>query len=140
MDPYLQRLDASESALHIYRGGEVIFFSKAKGIAPHLEAIEKIGRESLRGTLMVDKVVGRAAALLMLYSLPAEVHAGVITHTAKSLLEEKGIKVVAAETVDAVKQKDGRIYCPFEAMVQDIATPEEAYPAIVAKLKSLQNR
>jgi len=87
---------------------------------------------------MADKLVGRAAALLMLYSRPAEVHAAVITHAAKRLLEEQGVKVYEAEVVEAVKQKDGRIYCPFEAMVQGISNPEEAYTAIVEKLAALR--
>jgi hypothetical protein len=33
---------------------------------------------------------------------------------------------------------DGRIYCPFEAMVQDINDPVQAYRAIVEKMNSLR--
>lgn len=86
---------------------------------------------------MVDKIVGRAAALLMIYSFPFDVHAGVITRAAKSLLEERGIRVHPQEIVDAVKQKDGRIYCPFESMVQGISDADEAYEAIVEKMRSM---
>jgi hypothetical protein len=40
--------------------------------------------------------------------------------------------------VSAIKERDGHIYCPFEAMVQGISDPEEAYPAIVAKMRSMK--
>ena len=37
-----------------------------------------------------------------------------------------------------IKMVDGRIYCPFEAMVQGIDDPEQAYHAIVEKMESLR--
>ena len=138
MDTYLETLDKTGNALMVYRNGVLIFGSSAKGIRPHLEAIERFGKEGLRGTLVVDKIVGRAAALLMLYSFPSDVYAGVITRAAKSLLEESGVCVYPGEVVEAVKQKDGRIYCPFESMVQGISDADEAYEAIVEKMRSMK--
>ena len=135
MDDFLAELDRSGMCLMVWKGGEVAFSSPSKGIRPHLEAIEALGRDALRGSVMADKVVGRAAALLMLYSLPAEVHAGVITTKARELLRNKGVVVHPGGEVPAIKERDGRIYCPFEAMVQGISDPEEAYPAIVAKMR-----
>jgi len=122
----------------IWRHAEVIFSSPSKGIHPHLEAIDRLGKEKLRNTVMADKIVGRAAALLMLYSVPAEVHAGVITTKARELLEAGGILVYPNTEVPAIKEKNGRIYCPFEAMVQGISDPEKAYHAIVSKINSVK--
>ena len=138
MDVYLTELDKRGMCLMVWKGGEVVFSSPSKGIRPHLEVIERLGREKLAGSVMADKIVGRAAALLMLYSVPAEVHAGVITTTAKELLRAKGVNVCLDIEVPAIKEKDGRIYCPFEAMVQGISDPEEAYPAIVAKMLAMK--
>ena len=138
MDAYLAELDERGMCLMVWKGEEVVFSSPSKGIRPHLEAIEKLGREKLANSVMADKIVGRAAALLMLYSVPAEVHAGVITTIAKELLRAKGVKVCSDVEVPAIKEKDGRIYCPFEAMVQGISDPEEAYPAIVTKMRAMK--
>ena len=137
LDAYLAELDKTGMCLMIWKGGEVIFSSPSKGIRPHLEALERLGKEKLAGSVMADKIVGRAAALLMLYSVPTEVHAGVITTKAKELLMTNGVKVCPDVEVPAIKEKDGRIYCPFEAMVQGITDPEEAYPAIVAKMRGM---
>lgn len=137
MDAYLAELDRSGMCLMVWREGKVVFSSPSKGILPHLEAIDRLGRDVLRGSIIADKIVGRAAALLMLYSLPTEIHAMVITTKAKELLEMCGVVVRPYSEVPAIKERDGRIYCPFEMMVQEISDPEEAYHAIVAKLKGL---
>lgn len=136
MNSYLDELDKTGNSLMIYRGGRLIFQSASKGIRPHLEAIETHG-EALRGTLMVDKIVGRAAALLMLYSEAAEAHAQVLSRPGKQVLDMHGLPTTYVELVDHIKMKDGSIYCPFERMVQSISDPEEAYAAIVEKMKSL---
>ena len=66
---YFDELEKSGMSLMIYRDSELIFQSMSKGIRPHLEAIKKHDND-LIGTVMVDKIVGRAAALLILYSKP----------------------------------------------------------------------
>jgi len=86
----------------------------------------------------VDKIVGRAAALLILYSGAVEVHAGVISRGGRNLLDYAGVKLSYVEEVEHIKMVDGRIYCPFEAMVQDINDPKQAYDAIVEKMKGLK--
>ncbi|MBN1682528.1 DUF1893 domain-containing protein [Candidatus Bathyarchaeota archaeon] len=139
MSYYITRLDETGNALMVYSNGVLIFSSSSKGVKPHLEAIQTLGKNKLHGTLMADKIVGRAAGLLMLYSRPSEVHAGVITLNAKRMLENEGITVYPKEVVDAVKQVDGRIYCPFESMVQGINDPDVAYHSIVEKLNSIPN-
>jgi hypothetical protein len=136
MNSYLDELNKSGNSLMIYRGGRLIFQSASKGIRPHLEAIETHG-EALRGTLMVDKIVGRAAALLILYSEAAEAHTQVLSRPGKQVLDQHGVATTYEELVDHIKMEDGRIYCPFERMVQDVNDPEEAYAAIVEKMNSL---
>jgi len=139
MDEYLKRLDEAGMCLMVYEGGSVIFQSQSKGIRPHLEAIAALGSR-LRGTLMVDKIVGRAAAFLILYSGVVEVHAGVISRGGRDVLNRAGVKLLYEEETEHIKMVDGRIFCPFEAMVQGIDDPDEAYVAIVEKMSSLQKR
>jgi len=136
MNGYLEELDKTGNSLMIYSHGQLIFQSTSKGIRPHLEAIETHG-ESLRGTLMVDKIVGRAAALLILYSGAAEAHAQVISRPGKQVLDLHSLPTSYVELTDHIKMEDGSIYCPFERMVQGVTDPGEAYTAIVAKMDSL---
>jgi hypothetical protein len=135
---YLRELEATSNCLMIYARGELIFQSKSRGIRPHLEAIDELG-EKLHGTLMVDKIVGRAAALLILYSRASEVQAQVLSEPGKQVFDEHKLDYHYLDLVHHIKQEDGRIFCPFERMVQGISDPEEAYYAIVEKMATLSS-
>jgi hypothetical protein len=137
LDEYITRLDDGGLSLVVYEGDTVIFKSTSKGVRPHLEAIDALGSK-LRGTIMVDKIVGRAAALLILYSGAAEVHAGVISSGGRKLLEKARVKLFYGEETEHIKTVDGRIYCPFEAMVQGIDDPTQAFHAVVEKMNSFR--
>jgi hypothetical protein len=139
MNSYLDTLEKTGNSLMVYRDGKLVFQSSSKGIQPHLEAIDFLG-ESLQGTVMVDKIVGRAAALLILYSGAAEVHAAIISTQGRRAMEMHGLRFTYLEEVEHIKMRDGRIYCPFEAMVQGLSDPKEAYLAIVEKMRSLQDQ
>ncbi|HUS78375.1 MAG TPA: DUF1893 domain-containing protein [Patescibacteria group bacterium] len=128
--------DSGES-LMVFRDDEVIFSSSSRGVAPLLEVVDAIGLEELRGVVTVDRVVGKAAALLNLYIGASEVHAMVISVGAERVLKEHGVECVYWEKADAIKEKDGVIVCPFERLVQDISDPAEAYVKIVEKLAQL---
>ena len=136
MDKYLERLNETGMCLMIYESDKLVFQSNSNGVRPHLEAIDQLGTR-LKGSIMADKIVGRAAALLMLFSGAAEVHADVITRAARELMEQSKVKLHVGEQTEHIKMVDGRIYCPFEAMVQGIDNPEQAYHAIRDKIQSL---
>lgn len=122
----------------IYKEGELIFESSLKGIRPHLKAINEHGAE-LEGTLMVDKILGRAAAFLMIYSKAGEVVTGVLSSPGREVLDKYGLKYSYREEVPHIKMENGVIYCPFERMVQGIKDPVEAYEAIVEKMNSFKS-
>lgn len=121
----------------VYDENQLIYSSNKNGIRPHLEAIELLGNQ-LHGKIMVDKIVGRAAALLMLYTQAREIHALVLSSPARNVLKGK-VEYVYDKLVDQIKTKDGRIYCPFERMVQNIDDPKEAYYSIKRKMASFKN-
>jgi hypothetical protein len=133
---FLENLELTGNSLMIFDENKLIYSSNKDGIRPHLEAIELLG-DHLHGKIMVDKIVGRAAALLMLYSKAREIHALVLSSPAKKVLEGK-VEYVYKNLVDQIKTKDGRIYCPFERMVQNIDDPNEAYYNIQKKMASFK--
>jgi len=134
LDRYLKELEKTGLSLLIYSGEKVIFSSARTGMKPLLEAIEALGLKPLRGAIVADKVVGRAAALLIVYMDVAEVHAGVVSKTAAEVLRSYGLKYHFLREVESIKSRDGVIICPFERLVQGISDPEEAYKRIRAKM------
>ena len=134
MSRYLDELEESGMNLLVYRGSELVFSSDKKGIVPLIDAIDAIGGEGLGDLVTADRIVGKAAVLLNVYLGALEVHAMLISTGAKELLSDRGIPFVFREETDAIKMRDGVIFCPFERMVQDISDPEVAYAKIRAKM------
>lgn len=138
MNKYLEILEKTGNSLMIYKEGELFFESDLKGIRPHLKAINELGSE-LEGTLMVDKILGRAAAFLVIYSKAGEAISAVLSTPGKQVLDKYGLKYSYREEVPHIKLENGVIYCPFERMVQGIDDPVEAYTAIVEKMNSFKD-
>ena len=131
---YLDELEESGMNLLVYSGGELVFSSDKNGIMPLIDAIDAIGVEGLGDLVTADRIVGKAAVLLNVYLGAGEVHAMLISTGAKELLSDRGIPFVFREETDAIKLRDGVIFCPFERLVQDISDPDVAYVKIRAKL------
>ena len=138
MNQYLEILEKTENSLMIYKEGELIFESDLKGIRPHLKAINELGSK-LEGTLMVDKILGRAAAFLVIYSKAGEAITMILSTPGKQVLDKYRLKYRYEEEVPHIKLENGEIYCPFERMVQGIDDPVEAYTAIVEKMNSFKD-
>ncbi len=138
MNEYLDKLEKTGKSLQIYKNSELVFSSSKKGVRPHLDAIEEVGLTELKGSVMVDKIIGRAAALLILYVKAAESYALVISEGAKQLFDESGIHYGYRKQTENIKTENGVIYCPFEQMVQGIDEPEQAYHAIKSKMAELR--
>ena len=133
----MKKLEKTNNSLMIFDDEKLIFESESNGIKPHLEAMNQLG-DRLQGTIIVDKIVGKAAALLILHSKAKEAHAIIISKSGKKALKGK-IKFEYHQEVDHIKTKEGKIFCPFEKLVQKINNPNEAYKAILDKMASLQN-
>jgi len=131
---YLDILEESELNLLVFSGVEILFSSGSRGIMPLIEAIDCLDREDLGELVTADRIVGKAAVLLNIHLGVSEVHAMLITTGAKEMLYKYGIDFHFREETDAIKLKDGVIFCPFERLVQGISDPEEAYVKVKAKL------
>jgi len=131
---YLEELEESGENLLVYNIGEIVFSSGKNGISPLLDAIEAGDGKGWDDIVTADRIVGMAAALLNLYLGSREVHAMLISAGAKELLTERGVVFGYREETDAIKMKDGVIFCPFERLVQGVSDPAEAYERIKAKM------
>jgi hypothetical protein len=120
------RLQTKESTLVIVKNGQLLFETKENRIKGFLEAIEKIGN-SLNGSAIADKVVGKAIALLCVYAKVAAVYAKVISIEAKSLFEKHKINhewsIIAKEILNFEKNRP----CPFEMKAKNMTDPEKTY-------------
>ncbi len=114
------------ATLAIVKEGRVLFESDSSGIRGLLQAIEKLGKE-MAGSSVADKVVGRAAALLLAHSSVREVYASVLSREGLKVLEENHIKIEHENLVQIILDQTGKKICPFEKFSSEIKSLDAAY-------------
>ncbi|MCJ7635434.1 DUF1893 domain-containing protein [Candidatus Bathyarchaeota archaeon] len=132
----LEVLRKRNLSLRVLVGNESLFESRKSGMLPLLEAIGRFGRLKLRGTITVDKIVGKAAALLLAYFKPKEVYCVIISHRAEEILCQYGIVYYSEKVVPEICRPGSVDLCPFEKAVLEVETPLQGYRRLVLKLFS----
>ena len=116
---------------------DTVLHSTARGIAPLLGWIDA-NPDTLKGAVLADKVVGRAAAMLMVYSGISQVYAAVISKPAAECFEKHKIAYCYEKQVDYIVNRAGDGMCPMEQCCLNITSPEEAYHALKEKLAQMR--
>ena len=111
--------------------------SEKRGITPLLCWLEE---DRLRESCVADKIIGKAAALLLILGGAEAVHGEVMTRTAYALLREKGLSVSYGELTETIVNRKGDGPCPMELAVKNLEDPALAPAALRAALKGLQNK
>jgi len=132
-------LKERDQSLVIVKAGKTIFRSNSSGIDSVLQAIEKFG-EKLSGASAADKIVGKAAALLLAYSHVAGVYADILSRKGLSTLSKHGIPVEYDLLVPEILDKERRDICPFERFASKIESPNDAFEELRAYVESLKKK
>jgi len=127
-------LDQQGLSLLILKGGETIYSSRKGGMLPLLGAIDQLGLRALADSTVVDRIVGRAAALLISYFKAKEIYTKLLSRRAIEILEKHGIAYAAEKVVNTIRKKDDTDICPFEKMVLTLDNPEEGYRKLKSEL------
>lgn len=116
---------------------DTVFTSEKQGIAPIMELLHK-DENLLKGAYIADRVIGKAAALLLIKGEIKELYADIISEHAMLVLENSKIIVSYGKLVPYIenRKKDGM--CPMEETVLNIESPEEAYVKLNEKIQSMQ--
>ena len=126
--------------LMILKDGVTIFSGAGDGIIPLMEAVEALGLEQLNGSVVVDRVVGKAAALVIGYFKAAYVYTKVLSKRGASVLDNCGIGCVTEEVVEEIMNRDGTDMCPFEKAVLNIDDLLEGFDILNKTVKERLRR
>ncbi len=127
------KLKAEHLSLIFIRGGRTIFQSREHGIKPFIYAIRNHHQE-IEGSALADKIVGKATALLSVYSKVHYVYASVIGSKAANVLSQHDIRYKYGIIVENIVNRWSTDLCPFEKIVFNLNDPGEAYRCIEEKL------
>ena len=121
----------------LVKNGTIIANEKGHGLSPLLTVYETYG-DQMNGAIVVDKVVGRAAAAIAINGNVRHVHGELMSEDAIEFLKEHGIPSSYTKLVPRIlnQQLDG--LCPLEMSVEGITDPAEALIALKEKIASMQ--
>lgn len=119
MKSVLVRGEASAIVAH---DGVITAKAAGRGIKPLMELLDD---GKLRRGLVVDKVIGRAAAAICIVGRVRRVHGLLMSNEAKELLEERGILASADKIVPKILNRELSGGCPLEQSVAREKEPEK---------------
>ena len=126
-------LSTTDCSIVVISYGKIWKQKKGDGIRPILEAIEEMG-DDIHDSIIGDRILGRASALLCRYAKSKGVYSPQGTKTGIALLIMGGVPCQVDELIPFIKNRDGDALCPFEKMLKDIISPEEAYKFLKEKV------
>ncbi len=106
--------------------GSVVFESEDKGLKPFIDAIDSA---DLEGSLMGDRMIGKASALLACYSKACMLYAPRIAEEALAYLNRERIKIEYEEIVNMRE-------CVYDKALKGVEDPEKAYVIIKGMMKN----
>ena len=118
--------------------GEVRTFD-GKGVKDLLRLLDEEPQE-LKGAKIADKVVGKAAAALMVLGKVREVYAELISTPAVELLRKYGVAVSFGNETDHIMNRDQTGWCPMETACRNVDSPTDMLRAIKQKMAEMINR
>ncbi len=102
---------------------KIVYRSKKQGLLPLIFCLKR-NRQTMKGALVFDKIIGRAAALLLIYARVKKIMTPVITMQALKILRKNKTKVNYGKIIVKVLNKKGRDLCPMEKLSQGKSAKE----------------
>ncbi|MGD8546309.1 MAG: DUF1893 domain-containing protein [Candidatus Bathyarchaeota archaeon] len=126
-----KKLDENGLTLCVVKEDEILFESLMSGISGFLTVVEMFGGK-LEGASIADRIVGKAIALLCVYSRVKAVYASVLSMKGKTVFEEHGVHHEWDQLVECVLSVNRVGICPFEKLSSGISDPAKAYEELKA--------
>jgi len=119
-----------DSTLTVLKDGTPIFTSNGTWLHPLFELEEYLADHAFQPASLTlqDKIIGKAAALLILRMGFQTVKAGVLSRLGESVFQRHGLTYTSEQLVD-------RIHCQTEALLATVEDPDEAYRLVKVRAR-----
>lgn len=124
-------------SLVVVKDGEVVFKSDDRGIKPLYTAVKE-NKESLKGSSIADKVIGKAAAMLCEYGQIQKLYTSLISQKAIEVLDKANIKYYYELDVPFIKNRDNTDLCPIENLSLNVRSTDELIEKIESFLSDIK--
>ena len=109
--------------------GNQTYVSDLPGLRPLMNWLNQ-SPEIFEGSYVIDKVVGKASAMLLTYGGARKIHGKLMSRPADEFLTAHGIEHTYDVMTDYILNQDQSDMCPMEKRVKDLKEPEEAFAAL----------
>ena len=133
----VQLLRDGQAACVVLRNGEIVRVESGRGVVPMIRLYEN---SALQGAYVADKVVGKAAAMLMTLGGVSGCYALTVSRAALDWFSVYNIPVEYEVCAEYIVNRAGDGMCPMEQTVKDLNDPSEALTALKQKIAELRNR
>lgn len=123
----------------VIQNGKVAALAKGRGLSPLLNLyLDNPG--IFKGSVVVDKVIGRAAAFVIISGGAVQAHGELISEDAIALLKKHDISVSGSKIVPRILNRKMDGICPLEQSVLGITEPAQALTAMQKRIAELSRK
>ena len=119
---------ASDDTLWVCSGDKLLFTSAKNRLLPLVDYIDKFASQE-EGVIVFDRVVGNAAALLLVKAACRKVYSPLGSELAARTLSNHAIEYHFSETVPYIRDASRRGMCPMERLSLN-KSPDEFYQVV----------
>lgn len=112
------------------------YMSEKRGVAPILEKIDE-DPEFLKGASVADRVIGKAAAMLLYKYGVVEIYAQVTSEYAAAYLSDKRVNFAYDKKAAYIVNRSGADMCPMEKAVLNVNNADEGEKLIRDTINSM---
>lgn len=131
-----QLIRSGKASCVVIQYDTIVHMADGRGVSPLLK-LYKSSPELLKGALVVDKIIGKAAAMILLLAGAEAIHGEVMSASARDYLQKHSAAHTYGRCVDVITARDKTGICPIEKSVLEIDDPQEGLEAIQATLAVL---
>lgn len=122
----------NEYSIVVVKENEIVYKSESKGLQS-LISLYKTKKNTLEDSSIADKVIGRAAALILIGSNIKEVYADLISQNAIEILNKSNIPYEYKSQVKEIRNRDNTGMCPMEELSLKCVSADELIEKIEEK-------
>lgn len=122
----------NEYSIVVVKENEIVYKSESKGLQS-LISLYKNDVNTLENSSIADKVIGRAAALILVDSNIKEVYADLISQNAIDILDKSDIPYEYKTQVKEIRNRDNTGMCPMEELSLKCVNADELIEKIEEK-------
>ncbi len=128
-------LDGQASFL-IIKDNNLIYQDLGIGVKPIIKVINT-NPDLIKDAIIIDKVIGKAAALLLIKFKAQAVQGLLMSKTAIKMLDKHSLSYQYDKLVPYIANRNNDGLCPLEDSVKDTDDLQQGYDNIIAKIEEL---